>query len=486
MGQGDWAIQLEEEHGKLENQAEEELHQDIPEILGVAIFAEDIVVQDSKVMSIKQTVKGLIERVPFPIGRLMARVPFSVRLGSVYSQMRAECERIERDGISAQEEYALKKFRYVFEFARQKFPCYRELYQKAGVLDLEVKSLADVAKIPTIDKTWARAHFQEFHGAYRLNTGGSSGEPTAFWADKNCWAREWAHMHTIWEMLGYDYHDLKLAIRGKNLGRRSFAYNPVHNEYVINTYLSVKDYASKLERLFAKRDVKWFHGYPSSIYQFILECEEAFGKDGVRCLFKGVRGLLLSSEFPLPYMKEKFNEYGLKWISWYGHTEMCVLAYDKNCNNRYRPFATYGLAEVVDGHLIGTSFHNFDMPLIRYDTGDLVEATKVSEAGLVEEFAIKEGRSGDFIEDKNGKKIPLTALIFGRHHRVFDVADYVQIGQKEAGKATLYVTMRGGVVAGDLAKLFDLTNVDIDFEVKVVDKPIRTKAGKLGLRVGSG
>ena len=112
--------------------------------------------------------------------------------------------------------------------------------------------------------------------------------------------------------------------------------------------------------------MKWFHGYPSSIYQFILECEGAFGKEGVRRLFKGVRGLLLSSEFPLPYMKEKFSEHGLKWISWYGHTEMCVLAYDKNCNNRYRPFATYGLAEVVDGHLIGTSFHNFDMPLIRY------------------------------------------------------------------------------------------------------------------------
>lgn len=383
----------------------------------------------------------------------------------------------------AKERYSIECFRKAFEYAREKFPCYRQLYEQAGVIGLEIRTLTDIQKIPIIDKAWARAHFQEFRGAYRLNTGGSSGEPTAFWADKNCWAREWAHMHMIWEMLGYDYHDLKLAIRGRNLGAKPFVYNPIHNEYIINTYLSVKDYASQLEQLFEKRNVKWFHGYPSSIYQFILECEGGFGTEGTKHLFQNVKGLLLSSEFPLQYMKDKFNEYGLKWISWYGHSEMCVLAYDRDCDNRYRPFATYGLAEVVDGHLIGTSFHNFDMPLIRYDTGDLVEATARTADGLVTEFAIREGRSGDFIEDKHGKKIPLTALIFGRHHQAFDVADYIQIGQNEPGKATLYITAKNGSFDGEISDLFDLTNVDIDFEFKTIEKPIRTAMGKLKLRV---
>lgn len=428
-------------------------------------------------------IKDIVGRIPYPVGKWFARVPFSWRLGGGYMRMRNECYRVEIRDDACKEQYAIEHFRKVFDYAREVFPCYRKLYEEVGIGGLEIKTLSDITKVPTIDKTWARVHFQEFHGAYRLNTGGSSGEPTAFWMDKNCWAREWAHMHTIWERLGYKYTDLKLAIRGKNLGTRPFAYNPVHNEYIINTYLNVKDYAPKLVRLFEKRDVKWFHGYPSSIYQFILECEVAFGKDETQKLFRNVKGLLLSSEFPLPYMKEKFEEYRLRWISWYGHTEMCVLAYDNDCSNRYRPFATYGLAEVVDGHLIGTSFHNFDMPLIRYDTGDMVEATKVSEGGLVEEFAIKEGRSGDFIEDKNGKKIPLTALIFGRHHKAFDVADYVQIGQTEPGKATLYVTMKDREVGGDMAKLFDLTNVDVDFEFKVVERPVRTGMGKLKLRV---
>ena len=39
MGKGDWAIQLEKEYGKLEDQVKEEFPQDVSEILGMAIFA---------------------------------------------------------------------------------------------------------------------------------------------------------------------------------------------------------------------------------------------------------------------------------------------------------------------------------------------------------------------------------------------------------------------------------------------------------------
>lgn len=454
-------------------------------------------------MALKKTLKGLVERIPYPIGRIMALVPFGVRLGKGYAAAKAECRLFDCSDCSdcsigqsseRREVYAVEHFRKVFEYAREKFPCCRELYAKAGVLDLKIESIADIQKVPIVDKKWTREHIAEFRGAYRLNTGGSSGEPTAFWMDKECWAREWAHMHTIWEKLGYKYTDLKLAIRGKNLGKRPFAYNPVHNEYIINTYLAVKDYADDLKLLFQKRKPKWVHGYPSSIYQFILECEGAFGEEGTRQLFKGVVGLLLSSEYPHPYMVKKFEEYGLKWISWYGHSEMAVLAYGtiEQSNNQnsqtilYHPFVTYGLTEVVNGHLIGTSYHNFDMPLIRYDTGDLVEKVEIEGGGgqWTSDFRIKEGRSGDFVADRNGKKIPLTALIFGRHHKAFDIADHVQIRQQEPGKATLVVSGSKEVLADKaMSDLFDLTNVDIDFDMEIVGKPIRTAAGKLKLKV---
>lgn len=428
-----------------------------------------------------KSIKRIIESVPYPLGHLVAKIPFPLRLGRSYPEFRKIITESTRWSVEVGEQYKVDHFVQAFEWARR-FSCYRTLYAKAGVYDLIVKSKTDICKLPIIDKAWTREHLDEFSGAYRLNTGGSSGEPTAFWMDKNCWAREWAHMHTIWEKMGYRYTDLKLAIRGKNLGTRPFAYNPVHNEYIINTYLNVSSYAEQLKALFRKRAVRWFHGYPSSIHQFILECEKAFGKDATHDLFASVKGLFLSSEFPHPHIVAKFKEYGLPFVSWYGHSEMCILAYDDSAAkggafaNCYRPFPTYGYCEVVDGHLIGTSFHNTDMPLIRYDTGDLVEALPGGA------FAVREGRSGDFIVDKNGKRIPLTALIFGRHHHAFDVANSVQIGQKDAGRATLYVS---GLNDSKLSidELFDLTNVAVEFNLELIPQPIRTKLGKVQLRV---
>ena len=75
-------------------------------------------------------IKSIVGQIPYPLGKWLAKVPFAWRLGKGYSLMRAECRRIEQGCAEAKEEYALEKFRAVFEYARQKFPCYRELYEK--------------------------------------------------------------------------------------------------------------------------------------------------------------------------------------------------------------------------------------------------------------------------------------------------------------------------------------------------------------------
>ena len=120
--------------------------------------------------------KELVERCPYSVGRWLARAPFSWRLGGEYARTKTECKDAEKWSDVEKEAYAVKKIRRIFEYARSRFPCYRKRFEEAGVLKLEIKTVSDIAKIPTIDKAWARAHFQEFHGAYRLNTGGSSGE----------------------------------------------------------------------------------------------------------------------------------------------------------------------------------------------------------------------------------------------------------------------------------------------------------------------
>jgi len=155
----------------------------------------------------------------------------------------------------------------------------------------------------------------------------------------------------------------------------------------------------------------------------------------------------------------------------------------------YRPFQTYGFTEavpMVEGahcRLVGTAYHNLASPLIRYDTGDEVSVVARRD-GLLQEFRIEAGRTGDFVVDRNGKRITLTGLLFGRHHHAFDIATFVQIAQRTAGSATLYVTVPPSLLAAaKLASLFDLQGVEMDFSFERLDRPLLTRSGKVLLNV---
>ncbi|MBR4508463.1 MAG: hypothetical protein IKP23_03210 [Elusimicrobiaceae bacterium] len=428
-----------------------------------------------------KTLKNFVENIPYPIGKQLAKVPFSLRLGNMYTKEK-QLIKILKD-INAQDDYILQGLNKIFQFAKNNFACYHNLYKQAGVLDLEIKTFEDFKKLPITDKEFFRKNIREFNGSYKLNTGGTTGEPFMFFMDKFCWAREWAAMHTIWETLGYNYHDLKLTLRGKNIGNKNYVYNPVHNEFILNTYKPFKEIKTSLISLFNKYPIKFLHGYPSTIYNLICEMEESLSEAQIKQILSNIKGLFLSSEFPLPYMVDKFKKYNLNFVSWYGHSEMCILAYNEGeFTNTYKPFASYGYAEIEEGNLLGTSYRNFSMPLIRYNTGDKVNVIEKSNSGRCLAFAVKEGRTADFVIDKEGENISLTSLIFGRHHKIFDYAKFVQVKQEEKGKITIYI-VANTALPSDLSSLFDMTNINMKVDFKIIEKPILTKAGKFRLKI---
>lgn len=426
----------------------------------------------------KLKIKAMIEQIPYPIGRHIARVPFSYRLGKDYS----EFTNLLSSNL-VDEHYVVEKFARIFDHAKRELPFYKDFYMREGVFDLQVKTLQDIAKVPLVTKRLLRDNLDMFSGAMKLNTGGTSGAPFAFYVDKSAFAREWAHMHQIWSLKKYSYTDIKLTLRGKNLGGKGIVYNPVHNEFVINTYLDARHHLTELVDLVVSKEISFLHGYPSAIYNFLKEVEAAATSDQITQLKGEFKCCLLGSEFPVPYMIQYLQEHwGLEYISWYGHSEMCILAYDKCSNNNYIPYHSYGYAEVVGRQLIGTSYHNFDMPLIRYDTGDLVEPS-FNDAGLLESFSVSEGRVGDFVEDRNGKQIPLTALVFGRHHEIFEKVDCIQVKQLTPGVVEFLLTTQGDISADDACKLLDMSAVDIDYSAKIIREPVLTASGKMPLKV---
>jgi len=434
-------------------------------------------------MNFQLTGKKFFENIPYSIGQWTSHIPFHFRLGSEYTKFCKLIQIYKHASPDLRYEYSLKRLDSIVKYAQANIPFYQKLYGKSP---LSIKSHEDFKNLPIITKSQAREYVKECSGAMLLNTGGSTGGPLSFYIDKFAWAREWAHMHYIWGLRDYKQTDLMITMLGKNIGRKSYRYNAVHNEILINPYLHAKDILSEILILFSKYPVQFFQGYPSTIYNFFRELEPLLNEEERIGISKCIRSCFFSSEYPMPYMIEYLQKvWNLdNFISWYGLSEMCVLAYDKENNDKYKPFVTYGYAEEVDGILVGTSFHNYDMPLIRYSTEDLIEANK-NEFGMMDNFKITKGRNADFIEDKSGRKISITSFYFGRHHKIYNIADYIQISQIKKGEATFYITFKHErpITEIETPNYFDLSNIDIDFDFVFLNEPVRTKRGKLKLKI---
>lgn len=177
--------------------------------------------------------------------------------------------------------------------------------------------------------------------------------------------------------------------------------------------------------------------------------------------------------------------FGIKTISWYGHTERATLAYEREAQFSYFPFLSYGFSEAVKNfeaeyNLVSTSYYNYASPLIRYNTEDVIDEPQITE-GILESFKILNGRSGEFVLDRDGKKVNLTALIFGRHHDLFNYADFIQVRQNIPGQIDILYVMKNSIDFPE--KLFDTRNLNFDVSFLRLDEPVRTEAGKIGLRV---
>ena len=294
-------------------------------------------------------------------------------------------------------------------------------------------------------------------------------------------------MHTIWGKLGYKQDSLKMSFGGRNLGSSPVFYDALRHGYAVNVFAPFADIVDALKKVLSRDTVRYLHGYPSAIHDFACSCEQgdpAF----LEQLRRDLRGAFLSSEYPARAYREKVESvFSIPTVSWYGHSERAVLAWERDQPYSYYPFHTYGYCEAVSAshgyHLVGTCYDNDASPFIRYDTGDNMRPIE-SEDGLLLAFEIEGGREGEFILDKNMKRIPLTGLIFGRHHKLFELARFVQIRQERPGEATLLVTPQGKLRSSvSLSQCFDGAGIEMDFRLEVRTEPIRTTAGKVKLKV---
>lgn len=444
-------------------------------------------------MSLQTRLKTVVESLPESVGRCLSRTPFVLRLGPEYARMRRDIQRTERIVGEQCERTLFLQLRRLLETAFTKVEFYREFYAARGFALEDFRSVSDWERVPIVTKADMqpfplRARSVPSAPGLKVYTGGTSGQPLDFLVDNRAWAREWAHMHHLWMRRGYRPQHVKLTLRGRHYKHpQALRYNAVHNEYLANSSYSMAQIVDAVVRLPNDRAIRWIHGYPSLVAEFVQYLAEY--PVAIRARFRSMLyGILLASEYPAPVYREEIErELSRNTFSWYGHSEMAVLA-GETAVGVYESASTYGYAEAVEAadggahRLVVTSLHNHVHPFIRYDTGDRVEPVS-QESGRLS-FRISEGRVGDFIVDRHGSRHALTGLIFGRHHSAFELLRHLQVRDDGGGRVTLLLTPRKkGVSADEIWRNLDVQDLDIDWQLEILDEPVRSAAGKILLKV---
>lgn len=431
-------------------------------------------------------------KIPVCIGNLIAKIPCKYKpfLGTLYQTRKKEIQQYEQYSSVQKKEFIFERIKKIVTYAYYNVPFYKKYYDECEYDISSLKNFEDINKIPIINKSILLKYkiyqrtSQKVKNKYIVNTGGSSGHPLSFYIEPNSTAHEWAHMFTIWEKLGYKPSDIKIHFAGRGGIQNGIEYDFARNSYEVDMYIPFPKIKEDLLKIMKKGNGVFLHGYPSVLYEFALYCSN---DEELKSLSeKKIKGIFMGSEYPYSHFRDVIERvFNTNTISWYGHTERCVLAYEKSSKYEYYPFQTYGYTEIGEnGRLIGTSYYNMASPLIRYDTEDSASDFKYND-GILESFKLENGRAGQYITDKQGKNISLTGLIFGRHHKLFDFCSHIQISQNQNTKiATIYFVANEEISQPfDPRQYFDTKGIDIDFNFKQIKEPFRTPSGKINILI---
>lgn len=462
-------------------------------------------------MSLEDTLYPLLklyEAAPQPVkslaGRMYRAIPASLRYGAAYTRFQHEAREVESWDAETIRRYQITALRESL-IAAAKAPFYAEQFAACGVEPAKFETLEQLADYPLLTKQdlilqRERMVNPEFGAKQRLyiTTGGSSGVPVGFYLHKGVSRpKEQAYLEAQWSRRGYRVGDRVAVIRGgvtsSKAGGDISYFDATRNWLILSSYhLTLErlpEYVAALNRFRPQH----LHAYPSAALMLGRGLEQT----GLKLDFK-LTSLLCGSE-KLTAESQQYLEqfFGVRVFHWYGHSERVVLAAQGRTSNHLHFWPTYGFVEFGESdaegnrEIIGTSFHNHVMPLIRYRTGDYcspirqnrdsaeADPTLASRATWPVVAAVV-GRDYEFLVSASGRRISLTAI--NMHDCIFDGLLAVQFFQEREGVVECRFQpgpqwqseREEAIRAGLLKKLGD----DFTLTLREVEAVQKTSAGK--------
>jgi phenylacetate-CoA ligase len=282
--------------------------------------------------------------------------------------------------------------------------------------------LSEIKKLPVITKSDVLKNYSNIvskiqEKSFFVNTSGTSGQrlkfPLTVSMENKQWAIWWRYrlMHNIrlHEWCGLfggtvvvPPNQSKPPFWRNNFFNKQIMFSPIHLniENTVHYYNAIKI-----------RKLTWLHGYPSQILNLASNILELGLPpiSSIKIITTGSESLLkhqkviIKKAFSCPI----FNHYGLTE----GSSNISQFP-----DGSYYPDQDFALTEFVPYDeknniykIIGTNYSNLAFPLIRYDTGDLVELEKRDGSKNILSIL---GRVDDYVTLSNGNRFGPMNLLF--------------------------------------------------------------------------
>ncbi len=409
------------------------------------------------------------------------------------------------------EDYQLERLKALVHHAYENVPYYTRAFDQYRLKPEDIKSLADLQKLPILTKDDVRKNLEDLVArnvdrsnlVYRT-TSGSTGVPLGVYQDKETsYLHELAYVYRQRRWAGWEFGDPYLVLRGNappeegSEGKPCLhSYNLQNNALFLSSYEMTEENMFMYQRLIEEFKPKFVHGDSSS-----MEILSRFMKRNT-IKNKTIKAIFLGSQTILPHQRKFISEtFECPVYCRYGMTEKNTDAVDCEKHRGYHVGMEYGVFELLDqennpiaqpgtlGRVAGTGFDTFCMPLIRYATEDIAEFSSEScgcgrQSTLVADF---KGRLGELIFSKSGYIVPLSPVYASIHGGIMTKVREIKFVQEVPGELMVRLILAPGSSRQEVEKelLSDIYSKLDAREFKIltdfVDEIPRGGRGKLGL-----
>ena len=357
---------------------------------------------------------ALLERVILPV--------YYTAAGRTYPRRRRFLEKSQWWSQDEILDFQWKETRALLEHAFHSVPYYREKYGKAGIAPGDIRTWDDFRRLPRLTREELNENRERLRStAYRGKliphaTGGSSGVPARFYITPESYDWRYAATQRVYGWTGCTLGERSLYLWGAPIGKvpllkawKVKVYRAYQRQLIFSTFSQNEELWTNIHRAALRFRPKLLVGYVSSVEQFARFLIDH------NLRLPGVKAVIAAAE-PVfdPFRKLVERAIGCPVFNTYGSREFMSIGGECQHHAGLHLNAENLLVEMIEpsdtspSELLVTDLHNYGMPFLRYEIGDvgLLDPTPCACGRGLPRLKSIEGRLLDVLRTQDGRVVP--------------------------------------------------------------------------------